>query len=337
MPSVRQAAARVARQRLSTSARVGGPSRVAGVYERPLRAGALPAFDLALDVLAHERQRRLDNLEQYKSEQQSKGKEVDAREVDEQTSRAWALDPQTRWHAKQGTGDLSQAVHRFLAEQSWRSNGDLAVLMQRVTQMHVTPDVLPKIEPTARLDITVDGQRIEPGSYTSPAATRDGIALQAQTYHADERLYTLLIVDPDVPDEETQSFTTFAHLLAPNIPLSATKTSLDSSEPALPFVPPHPQNGTPYHRYTVLLLAQAKPLSLNDEKATNKIERRGFNVRQFVREHELEAVGITFTRQKWDSSVSDIYENVLRTPEPKYSRPPRLDAYIGKPPKYEIV
>ncbi|KAK4046927.1 hypothetical protein OIV83_005718 [Microbotryomycetes sp. JL201] len=314
----------------SSAARAASSSSSRGaVYERPLPAGALPAYDLALDVLAQEKQRRLDELEQHK---QRKGKQVDARDVDEQMSRAWALDPETRWHAQQGTGDLSQAVHRFLAEQAWRLNGDLAILMQRVTQMHVTPDVLPAINPTARLDITVDGETIEPGSYTKPAATRDGIALTAQTFHADERLHTLLIVDPDVPDEESQSFTTFAHLLVPNIPLSATKTSLQS-DATLPFVPPHPQNGTPYHRYTALLLAQSQPLSLD----ASNIDRTGFSVRQFVQDNGLEPVGITFTRQIWDESVTAIYKNILGAPEPKYGKPPRLDAFAGKPPKYEMI
>jgi large subunit ribosomal protein L35 len=141
----------------------------------------------------------------------------------------------------------------------------------------------------------------------------------------------------------------------------------------LPFIPPHPQNGTPYHRYTVLLFAQSEnaKLSLNE----HEIERLDFDVRDFVAEHQLEAKGVSFFRQKWDKSVSKIYEEVLREsfsrflafpqsqawlrwrlslkrkklktdccfvfsleqPEPRFGRPPKMDTYTGRPPKYEVV
>ncbi|KAK4048989.1 mitochondrial 54S ribosomal protein YmL35 [Microbotryomycetes sp. JL221] len=306
-------------------------------YERPLKRGALPAYDLAVEVLERERQSQLQELEQWRKAQ---GDRVDANELERRQAQADALDPEIRWKAANRAGDMSQPVYRMLAQQAWRNDGELAILMQRVTQMNVIPDILPDLNPQAVLNMTVNGDMIEPGSYTLPAHTRDGIALSAQVYHADERLYTLLIVDPDVPNEVTQSFTTFAHLLVqvgfeiPNIKLSATRTQLEG-EPVLRFVPPHPQNGTPYHRYTALLLAQSQPLDLDADAA--ELNRLGFDVRSFVQQHQLEPVGVTFTRQKWDQAVSDIYENILGTPEPRFARPPRLDMHEGRPAKYEIV
>jgi len=44
--------------------------------------------------------------------------------------------------------------------------------MQRVTQMHVTPDLLADIKPSADVRLTVAGSTIEPGSYTKPADVR---------------------------------------------------------------------------------------------------------------------------------------------------------------------
>lgn len=101
----------------------------------------------------------------------------------------------------------------------------------------------------------------------------------------------------------------------------------------MPYVPPHPQQGTPYHRYTFLLFAQERPLEL----AAEAVERHGFNVRAFAQEHTLEAAGVTFFRQKWDKAVSEIYRDVLKVQEPRYGRPPKMDTYAGRPPKYDIV
>ncbi|GAA5933242.1 YbhB/YbcL family Raf kinase inhibitor-like protein [Sporobolomyces koalae] len=311
-------------------------SSSASTYSAPLKAGVLPAYDHALAYIAQDRDFKLKQLEELKS-----NKAVDQAVLEKLEVEAWSNDPETRWKANNQQADLSKPVFRFLAERKWRKEGDLAILMQRVTQMSVTPDLLPEIAPEADLRIQIGEQQIVPGVFTKPAEaaqTRGGIEVTAQVYHPDERLYTLLLVDPDVPDEMNQSFTTFAHWIVPNIPLSATSPSvlpLSSLASALPFIPPHPQNGTPYHRYTVLLFAQADnaPLQLSE----HEIERLDFNTRDFVAEHKLEAKGVSFFRQKWDSSVSKIYEEVLQQPEPRYGRPPKMDTYVGRPPKYEIV
>jgi large subunit ribosomal protein L35 len=43
----------------------------------------------------------------------------------------------------------------------------------------------------------------------------------------------------------------------PNIPLSATHTGrIPLLNTHTRYIPPHPQRGTPYHRYTLLLLPQ---------------------------------------------------------------------------------
>jgi large subunit ribosomal protein L35 len=37
--------------------------------------------------------------------------------------------------------------------------------------------------------------------------------LYVNVFHPEERLYTLVMVDPDVPDSESQSYTTYLHWL----------------------------------------------------------------------------------------------------------------------------
>ncbi|GAA5991045.1 hypothetical protein JCM10908_006515 [Rhodotorula pacifica] len=326
-------ALRTCQRALSTSA----PARAAATtpaasttpsYQPPVKAGSLPAYDAALEYIQQDRENKLKQLEQLKQS----GAEQEA--IDKLEVEAWSNDPETRWRAKNGAGDMSKPVYRHLAERKWRKEGDLAILMQRVTQMHVTPDLLAEIQPQADVRIQVDGETIEPGVFTAPARTRDGFQVTAQVFHPEERLYTLLVVDPDVPDELNQTFTTFAHWLVPNVPLSAISSalSLDTLPATLSYVPPHPQNGTPYHRYTTLLLEQPSKLELAQEP-----ERLGFSVREFVKEHGLKPAGVSFFRQKWDEDVSAIYNEVLDAPEPRYGRPPKIDTYVNRPAKYEVV
>lgn len=124
--------------------------------------------------------------------------------------------------------------HRHLVEQRWRKDGALDLLMERIHQMNVIPDVLPVLHPSvdlhiaARLmpehfDTLMRRNRLQrrvntfkdvvPGNYLTPQQTRVPPKLYANVFHTDVRLYTMLLVDPDVPDEENQTFTTFLHWL----------------------------------------------------------------------------------------------------------------------------
>ncbi|EGU11322.1 hypothetical protein RTG_02794 [Rhodotorula toruloides ATCC 204091] len=336
----------------STSAPTRSAS-AAPAYRPPVEPGVLPAFDAAVDYIARDRQQKLERLEQLRKDAGATETQLEKLEVE-----AWSNDPETRWRAKNGFADFSKPVYRHLVERAWRNEGDLAILMQRVTQMNVIPDVVGDIYPEIDLRIQVAGETIEPGVFTLPAQTREGIEVSAQVFHAEEKLYTLLLVDPDVPDELNATFTTYAHWLIPNIPLSATTSPTLSSLPpsTLPYLPPHPQNGTPYHRYTLLLLSQPSALSLPSE-----IKRRGFDVRAFVNQHGLEPKGVSFFRQLWDRDVSAIYKEVLRAfpssplllsewtvadalcggrtdkPEPRFARRlPKEGKDEQRPPKYEL-
>ncbi|GAA6055622.1 hypothetical protein JCM3770_006729 [Rhodotorula araucariae] len=303
-------------------------------YQPPLQPGQLAAYDHAVAYIQQDRTHKLAQLDELRAQG------ADQAHLERIEVEAWSNDPETRWRAKNGHGDLSKPVYRHLAERAWRKDGDLAILMQRVTQMHITPDLLPEIKPVADVRLHVAGATIEPGVFTNPADTREGFEVSVQVYHPEERLYTLLVVDPDVPDEFNQTFTTFAHLLIPNISLSATTPqplSLSSLPATLAYIPPHPQAGTPYHRYTALLLAQPAGASALEFAEGSGPARAQFDTRAFVKQHGLEAQGVSFFRQKWDESVSAIYAEVLHAPEPRYGRPPKVDMYAGRPPKYEVV
>lgn len=77
-----------------------------------------------------------------------------------------------------------------------------------------------------------------------------------------------------------------------------------------PYLPPHPQQGTNYHRYTTLLIPQSEEISL---PAFSKEERFNFDVREFVEQYGLDGTkgGAHMFREVWDSDVTNIYRDIL--------------------------
>ncbi|KAJ7151686.1 phosphatidylethanolamine-binding protein [Mycena filopes] len=350
-------------------------------WNRPLPEGVLPAYDEALKVI------RLD-ARIVRAEAQKKRREVErvhkvlSGEVPEQ--KVEGEEKKILEGELEALPDMSIPAHRHLVEQRWRKDGDLDLLMERMHQMHVIPDVLPVMHPSldlhvaARLmpqhfDALMERNKFQrrvntfkdviPGNYLIPQQTRVPPKLYANVFHTDVRLYTMLLVDPDVPDEENQTFTTFLHWLKPNIPLSATHVGrIPLLNTHTRYIPPHPQRGTPYHRYTTLLLLQpptpgtrysynteallteqqarlsqsVRDRAAIDAQLVREVEqtiipaneRLGFDVRAFVKHYGLNAAlggGAHMFREVWDDYVSSVYKYELHRQQPTYGRPPRHD------------
>jgi len=199
--------------------------------------------------------------------------------------------------------------------------------------MHVLPDVVPSVTPTVDLEVLFgegagigdhggSGGSVFPGVFLDPALTRTAPTIQATPFHEDTRKYTLMLVDPDVPDEASNLYTTYIHWLVSNVPLSLRERTVPTGHaPLLPYVPPHPARGSPYHRYTMLLFEQGT-------KPVVAAAREGIDVSAFAAEHDLSLAGIHFWREKWTdknrATVSSIYEE-LQVPEPRYGHLPRPD------------
>lgn len=135
----------------------------------------------------------------------------------------------------------------------------------------------------------------------------------------------------DVPDPENRAFTTYLHWLQsaffistitrqltkfyrPNIPLSCATRPIEISEAHTPYIPPHPQRGTSYHRYVLLLLPQQSPTDPISVPALSDSDRLRFDVREFATKHGLDGStsgGAHMWRQAWDEGVSQIYAAVL--------------------------
>ncbi|KAJ7590621.1 phosphatidylethanolamine-binding protein [Mycena floridula] len=348
-------------------------------WNRPVAAGVLPAYDQALRIIyldsaAIRKEFRAMNAKIRELEAENEGENEE--KLEKLRAHAEILDvqsqinlPAVRWAVRNLNVDMSKRIHRYLLEQSWRKGGNLDLLMERVYQMNVAPDLVAAIHPSFELRLTTGSRPkglhpkaknpsiVEPGSFLLPKQTMRPPTMYSTVFHTDTRLYTMVMLDPDVPDPENQSYTTYLHWMQPNIPLSCSNTSrLTISNDHTPYLPPHPQKGSPYHRYTIFFLlqppittysrnveARAKPgiptsqfLSIPVVKDEDRLH---FNLRDFTREWSMNPAdggAVQMWREVWDTTVPRIYRTILKKPEPIYGRPPKEDPYavVKAIPKY---
>lgn len=321
-------------------------------WNRPLAFGVLPAFDEALKVIKED---SIALKHEVKALEEAIAREKETSQPDQHVlleleNKLRILEvqseinfPQVRWKCANGMADMSKAVDRHLLEQRWRKEGALDLLMERIHQMKVVPDVLPDIHPSLDLRVNFPKvksntglqattskavyEHVEPGVFLLPEQTVEPPKIYTTVFHPEERLYTLLMIDPDFPDETNQTFQTYLHWLQPNIPLSSVSPSpLPNLNTHTAYIPPHPQRGTTYHRYTILLLPQHSRLPIH---MVAKDKRAGFDVRAFMEKHGLDknTGGVHMWREVWSEGVPVIYRDILKTAEPKFGRMPKADRY----------
>ncbi|KAL1687714.1 hypothetical protein GGG16DRAFT_61514 [Schizophyllum commune] len=224
----------------------------------------MPVYDLALRLIEEDSQALKNEVAQARKEVDAlaqelkglnagaEGYEAKERQLEEKRRHLEVLEvqsevnlPSVRYAVETGKADLTKPSHRKILENKWRNEGDLDLLMERIYQMNIVPDVVPTLHPSINLKcnfVTPQSARrrsyaaelqaakdkgveppaktpksrapVEAGVYLSPAQTIDPPTLYADVFHPDTRLYTLLMVDPDVPDVESQTYTTYLHWMA---------------------------------------------------------------------------------------------------------------------------
>lgn len=98
-----------------------------------------------------------------------------------------------------------------------------------------------------------------------------------------EKLYTIVIWDPDAPREPS-----FLHWLVTNIPGG----NIGNGDTIQSYYPPSPPAGSGEHKYFVGLYEQSRPISVGDIKQT------GFDIDRFVRKYRLLEKGVKMVRVK---------------------------------------
>ena len=96
--------------------------------------------------------------------------------------------------------------------------------------------------------------------------------------------------------------------------MSTSTTKIEIENPLARYIPPHPQRGTPYHRYVLLLLPHADPAAPIKVPTLSSEQRSNFDVRAFASHYGLDGAnggGVHMWREEWDGEVSKIYKEVL--------------------------
>ncbi|KAJ1662388.1 mitochondrial 54S ribosomal protein YmL35 [Coemansia sp. RSA 1813] len=330
---------RVAARPLGFLSHTQAAMRWQSTYTKPA-TGVNPAYDEALKVIEAYKTKRLAEAEiaaKELKEAQESGADADKISALKKTwfgiaADAEINDSEVLWNARQGNYDLNRPVYEYLKENEWLGR-PLEILMQRLLQMFVLPDMLDPRDvgtPESQLNVSMPGSSVlEPGSIIDPAEALQQPEIELVTFHDDTRHHTLLMVDLDEPFEEQQSFREQLHWAVADVPFSKMQSKAvtdDKANVLLPYIPPHPAKGTPTHRYVLAVFEQGK--GGREQLGTVDISRNTV-VRDFVSQHSLRLVGISFFRASWNEAVDGVYRNVLKTEPPNYGPMPAERKDIG--------
>lgn len=175
------------------------------------------------------------------------------------------------------------------------------------------PDVLPHFEPTADVRLAFKSRKVQPGDFIDSRVSEAPVRLNIQVFDKGERFLTIVVVDSDVPDVQSDGFSSRCHFMAANIPFRPTDNSLplsrlDDQKVAFTWLPPFAQKGSPYHRYSVWVLEQQPGQDLPVETIKGNQARDAFSLRSFIDKHKLKAVGVNVFRSIWDEGTASIME-----------------------------
>lgn len=216
-------------------------------------------------------------------------------------------------------GDMNKPIYRYYAEKRWRGY-EHRLITQRINQFHIVPDIIPKLEPTADVQLYFRQQKIPPGQIVDSLVSEKAPRLRVQVFDKGERLVSVVVMDADVPDLESNAFTKRCHYLAANVPISPTQTSLplsrvisspdqpgDQQQLAVPWLPAFSQKGAPYHRLAIFLLEQKPGERLDVSKLRELYQGRdGFSLKSFRDKFSLKPFGFNMFRTVWDENTASV-------------------------------
>lgn len=177
--------------------------------------------------------------------------------------------------------------------------------------MKVVPDVIPLLDLEVDIQAFWGRRATPPGDFVDSGKSERPPRLSVQSFVRGERLLTVAVIDPDVPNVETDLFESRCHFLATNIVITPTNPIIDlaqlpESQVILPWLPPHAQKGSPYHRQAIVLLEHNDNIPLEKDVLAKMYTRDSFNVRTALTRHPVRPIGAALFRTKWDDSTADV-------------------------------
>lgn len=232
--------------------------------------------------------------------------------------------PEVQYNFKIGQIDWDQPVYRYLAKKKWMDY-ELLVLMQRLESMAVIPDTEPTLEPSVQVKLQFPGfvnKWVSPGTILPSAVCSRPPHLVIQEFEENlNGLYTVLIVDPDTPDIENDSFNTTLHWAITNISLSMKNpvVNTEKSTELISYLPPIPEKNTGNHRYSVWVYRQKNKIDV-ERIPDNLIVRHGFEIREASKKLELIPVGAHLWRSHFDRTTESVRERYGLSPGRVFTR-----------------
>ena len=219
---------------------------------------------------------------------------------------------------------MTKPIYRYLAERKWRAM-DYKIITQRIDQFNIVPDLLPKFDPVIDVQLSYRGfGKVPPGTILDSLVTETEPTMSVQAFNSGERLYTIAVVDSDVPNIEIDGFTKRLHYLATNIPFDPSQNGVpfslgkigDAEEGrpgtiAVPWLPASSQKGAPYHRLSLFVMEQPAGTTLDAVKLTEAWggeKRDKFSVKALRDKFGTQAVGFNIFRTVWDENTAAVME-----------------------------
>ncbi|KAF8451872.1 phosphatidylethanolamine-binding protein [Terfezia claveryi] len=302
------------------------------VVTRTIESMPFQAYQLALEIIRGD---RIEKLQQIKQTQERLSRALAVPGVDPKARHILSLrkhldrlrvladanNPRVKYNFDNGIVGTNKPIYRHLLDKKWRSLAR-PTLIQRLTQLRLTPDILPTLNPLVDISLRFHGRSVKPGTILPTLRTESPPTVKITPFQPTHSpmLCTLAVVDPDVPDPARNGFKYRLHWLVQNVPISFTQTQAigypapkNAADVVVPWLPPHVQKGIKYHRYGLFVFKQDR--RIDGEKARGKLtdgkggwKREGFVLRSWQAKMGLEAIGAAVWRNEWDEGTRVVME-----------------------------
>lgn len=171
--------------------------------------------------------------------------------------------------------------------------------LENLVKEQVIPDVIDhKPEAGIKIDYP-SGVHVDQGNELKPTQVKDQpkFCFGAKP----EKLYTLVMVDPDAPSRKDHNLREILHFMVSNIP----GKQVEKGDTLAEYIGSGPPQGTGLHRYIFLVYEQKGKLeSTMKIPKTSRNGRMNFSIRKFAKEHDLgEPIAANFYQAQYDDYV----------------------------------
>lgn len=290
-------------------------------YQTP--KGLDEVFPLALDIVNAHKAKLYKKVDELKEElktisatENPEAYEQVSKEIEKTLVKAEIDNPEVQYNFTIKQIDWDQPVYRHLAKKQWEDY-NLLILMQRLESLKAIPDTEPTLDPKVEVTLKFLGpvnKDVTPGSIVPCKVASYPPILNIQEFDSnsttEQSLYTVLIVNPDTPNLETDSYSTTLQWAVSNIPITMKNSFVDveKSTELLSYLPPVPEKNAGNQRFVVWVYKQNGTIDSNSDSVSSLISRENFDIRKFSSSLDLTAVGAHLWRCHFDRTTDGVRE-----------------------------